>query len=686
MHWNGRRAGGVLAHPLEWGPARGWRSAALLLLIVTLAACAQPVQRRDWSGYDGPGAAAFHRETLPPPNFPDALEPANRGVWKLNHALIVGVAAPVGRAYRFVVPRFARDRLRDFAVNLEFPRNFVANVLQGDPRGAGHEVARFLANTTVGLLGLWDPATDWFGIEPAAEDFGQVFAHWGWRSSTFVVLPILGPSTIRDGVGMIPDMALDPATLFFPAGPALKFNDMVDSIGEYRRFAASSFDTYDDARLLAKLAREVRIDEPVWGAASDDTAAVQTLGAALLGPQDHAFAAALDARRVRMPTTNRELPYSYRMQRGRAPLVFIVPGLGAHRLGSASVALAEMAWTRGFSVAIVSSAMNAEFIERGGSVPVPGHAPVDAHDLHIALDAIARDLGTRYPDRIGARAYLGYSLGAFHGFYIAAAEQDPANGLVRFDRYVLIDSPVSLIDGMERLDAFHDVLLALPEPEREAERQRIPLKAVSVGKRVLADRTGAEVYSRFDATDRDSPAFTPQTRFPFTNEEAEYLIGVAFRRSLKAVLYASQEREDLGVLLTERRALRRHPPYEEIGDYSFSMYFYAFVLPYHRDRLHTAASAEEMVAANDLRAIAAPLRGHPKLRVFANRNDFLTSDEDVAWLTAVVGSEHVRLFPTGGHLGNLYQPEVQAELMSSLDDLKAEAETGKDLTATEAQQ
>jgi len=130
------------------------------------------------------------------------------------------------------------------------------------------------------------------------------------------------------------------------------------------------------------------------------------------------------------------------------------------------------------------------------------------------------------------------------------------------------------------------------------------------------------------------------------------------------------------VLLTDRRGMRRLPAYREIGDYTFEMYLHAFVLPYHRDRLGTVATAEEMIARNDLRDIAGPLRANPKLRVFANRNDFLTSDEDIAWLTELVGAEHVRFFPRGGHLGNLHRPEVQAEVMASLDDLRGAGRSG----------
>jgi hypothetical protein len=332
-----------------------------------------------------------------------------------------------------------------------------------------------------------------------------------------------------------------------------------------------------------------------------------------------------------------------------------------------ALAIAEMAWERGFSVAIVSSPLNHEFIERGGSVPVPGHAPVDARDIHVALDVINRDLSARFPARIDKRVYLGYSLGAFHGFFIAADENAAAQQRVQFDRYLLLDTPVDLLDGMKRLDKFFAVPLASKEPEAEA--RRIILKAVGLVHREREGKRGTLAYERSDLTDLESGNLMPTEELPFTDEEAKFLIGQAFRRSLQALLWTSQEREDMGVLLTERRRSRRLPAYLEIGDYSFEKYLFAFVLPYHRDHLHTLSSVEDLAAKNNLRAIAEPLRRCGKLRVFANHNDFLTSDEDIVWLKALVGEEHFRLFPTGGHLGNLNRPSVQAEVMNTLADL-----------------
>lgn len=647
------------------------RMRALLLLLVLCAGCAaQPVQRRDWSTFDGPGAATLQRPSPPMPDEPDPWEPLNRGMWAFNHGMIEWVIAPIGHGYRAVVPRAARDRVRDFAANLIFPRNLAANLLLGDRLGAGHEMARFAVNTTIGVGGLWDPATHWFDIAAMPRDFGEVFHGWGWGDSTYVVLPVIGPSSVRDGVGLVPDAALDPAFYVFPASLGLTFNEQVDSIDDYQRLAASSFDLYDDARLLWSVARAARLDPPAMRARGDDTGAVQTLQAALFGPRDPAFARRLSTGTIQMPGHDRPLPYSYRLQRDAAPLVFIVPGLGGHRLGAASLALAELVWERGGSVAIVSSTLNPEFIAAGGSVPVPGHAPTDARDVHVALDAIARDLAARDRERITARIYLGYSLGAFHGFFIAAAaEEGGAQELVGFDRYLLLDPPVRLVEGMQRLDAFAQGPPSLSAAEREAEVQRVLRKAVVVAQQPLAARSGRHAYSRMDAIDLADGLPPPNIELPFTNDEAELLIGLAFRRSLIATLAASQQREDLGVLKTERRRWRRQPAYQEMADYSFTQYLYAFVLPYHRDRRGDVATADQLIAANDLHVLATPLRGHPRVRVFANRNDFLTSDDDVVWLSETVGAERVRFFPTGGHLGNLHRPEVQAQVMATLDDL-----------------
>ena len=631
------------------------------------------MQRRDWSGFDGPGAEHFHREEIELPEFTDPVEPMNRGVAVANHGFILGLIDPVSRIYRLLLPKFLRDRISDFADNLIYPRRLIANLLQGKWADARDETYRFGINTTIGLAGFFDPAGRW-GIEPSDEDFGQTFATWGWRRSTFLMLPIYGPSNVRDGLGLIPDSLLNPATYFFPAGPFLTFNDKSEFVPFYRRFTYTNHDPYHLARLLYALNRDRDVRD--YDYEPEDTAAVQTLRSVFLSYRDPSFPARLRTGRVEIDATGRRLPYSYRLQEGAAPVVFLIPGLGAHRLGDSSLGLAELAWDRGFSVVVVSSAFNFEFMEVAATVPVPGHAPVDARDTHRALDAIHRHLEARHPGRLGARALMGYSLGGFHAMFIAASESDPGNEWIRFDRYLALDTPVDLLRGVEVLDRFFNAPLVFPPEERESRIRAILRKTVDLARRGLEaddapgrDLDDVEGLASVEAPTEGGADFTPEGPLPFSSLEAEFLIGLAFRLTLLDAIFVSQQREDLGVLESEWSWFRRWAVYEEISEYSFAEYMYAFVLPYYRDRLEAVPSERELIRRNDLRSLAPALRASGKIRVFANSNDFLTNDEDLTWLRGVLGPDRARFFAEGGHLGNLYRPDVQAEVMRALEDL-----------------
>jgi ABC-type transporter lipoprotein component MlaA len=193
----------------------------------------------------------------------------------------------------------------------------VANLLQGNFREARDETYRFGINTTVGLAGFFDPATHW-GIESAEEDFGQTFATWGWRDSTFLSLPVFGPSTLRDGLGLIPDSLLNPATYFFPAGPPLALNEMSDFVGFYKRFTSSNYDPYHLTREIWTLSREERIEH--FEVEPEDTASVQTLQSVFLTYEDADFPSKMRTRTATTPATARRLPFSYRMQPDPAPI------------------------------------------------------------------------------------------------------------------------------------------------------------------------------------------------------------------------------------------------------------------------------------------------------------------------------------------------------------------------------
>ena len=150
-------------------------------------------------------------DDLPPgvalPASYDPWEPLNRRVHTLNNFIDRHLATPLARAYVAVVPRSVRLGISNFFNNLGYPASAVNALLQGRPLDSGAALLRFVINTTVGVGGLFDPASR-TSLPYVNEDFGQTLAVWGWRNSRYVELPFFGPRTIRDVFGMAGDAPL----------------------------------------------------------------------------------------------------------------------------------------------------------------------------------------------------------------------------------------------------------------------------------------------------------------------------------------------------------------------------------------------------------------------------------------------------------------------------------------------
>jgi len=139
----------------------------------------------------------------------ECFEGLSRAVFKFNYALDGAISEPVAKGYRSL-PFGLRKGTSNVVNNLRSLLTISNNVLQGDFKKAGNTAARFAVNSTVGVLGIWDPATK-LGLEDnGKEDFGQTLGVWGSQSGCYFVLPILGPTTARDAVGLIGNIFLDP--------------------------------------------------------------------------------------------------------------------------------------------------------------------------------------------------------------------------------------------------------------------------------------------------------------------------------------------------------------------------------------------------------------------------------------------------------------------------------------------
>ncbi len=134
----------------------------------------------------------------------DPWEPLNRKVYAFNDALDVWLLRPVAKGYKFVMPEFAQQGVSNFILNIYEFNSFFNSIFQGEFVGAGKAGGRFLVNSTLGLAGFIDVATH-MGIEPFRADFGQTLAVWGVGTGPFVMVPVIGPRTVRSTIGYFAD-------------------------------------------------------------------------------------------------------------------------------------------------------------------------------------------------------------------------------------------------------------------------------------------------------------------------------------------------------------------------------------------------------------------------------------------------------------------------------------------------
>lgn len=141
----------------------------------------------------------------------DPIEPTNRVFYAINDGLDTMLLRPAAAAYRFILPSQVRTGIDNLLTNLSTPVRLSNDILQGKPRLAGDTAMRFLINTTIGVVGIFDVAKD-MGFPHHDTDFGITLALWGTPEGPFLFLPILGPSGPRDAVGFGVDIAMDPFT------------------------------------------------------------------------------------------------------------------------------------------------------------------------------------------------------------------------------------------------------------------------------------------------------------------------------------------------------------------------------------------------------------------------------------------------------------------------------------------
>ncbi len=182
--------------------------------------------------------------------IPDPLEPFNRAIFNFNDKLYFWIIKPVAKVYQGILPEQARICISNFYDNIRAPIRFINCTLQGKVGPAATVLSRFMLNTTVGALGFFDPAEKWLDLKLQNEDMGQTLGWYGLGHGFYLVLPFFGPSSLRDGVGFVGDLFLDPINyigdLKWYAGVRTEeiVNDASLHMGIYEDIKRESLDPY----------------------------------------------------------------------------------------------------------------------------------------------------------------------------------------------------------------------------------------------------------------------------------------------------------------------------------------------------------------------------------------------------------------------------------------------------------
>ncbi len=338
-----------------------------------------------------------------------------------------------------------------------------------------------------------------------------------------------------------------------------------------------------------------------------------------------------------------------------APLLFILPGVGANPFFGVAPYLASFFYRENFHVVILPSPMSWNFALSASRSGAPGYVPEDARDLYTIMQRTLVTLKERYDLRITTIDFIGLSLGALEGAFLSVIESNEKK--IGIEKYLLVNPPVNLAYAVEKLDEW----TALGKKFGRDKSQEIVSMAIGI-----VDSFSEEKQDDPEIFDRFIKKFAI-----FTKEEMQFLVAQSLQSQLPELVYVSQVIHDQNVLSAPKDEMRKR--LEEAKGLTLTDYNDKIGLPLWRQQTgEPQANLESFIERGSLTRILDRLRGNPKVHIMHNADDILINRKAIEGLKETL-REQVILYPYGGHLGNLWYPQNKQD---ALEILKPAREVG----------
>jgi hypothetical protein len=336
-----------------------------------------------------------------------------------------------------------------------------------------------------------------------------------------------------------------------------------------------------------------------------------------------------------------KLLYRFYQQKGPAPLIFIVPGIGSSAYTGSALYLAEFLGGHGFHVLVLPSPFHWNFALAASRSGVPGLVREDAEDLYLAMEMTLNEVKRQWGAKIGKIGLMGLSEGALNAGHIGRLE-GARNNKLGFSAYLLINPPVDMLESIRKIDEMANL------GEIYGENQRRYLQSYAVGKLSEALNNDPASPDYFAGWDK---------RIGLSNRQIGYLIGNELQNSVGDAIYAIDLGLNLNILNSSFSYRHRSQRLAEARSYTLQEYVEKFIIPQHR-----RMDLKELNTRNSLKFIKTTLKSNKNIYLMHNLDDFLLSDQDIAFLETTFGDRAI-LYPNGGHLGNLWYSQNKKDIL-----------------------
>lgn len=344
-----------------------------------------------------------------------------------------------------------------------------------------------------------------------------------------------------------------------------------------------------------------------------------------------------------------EFEYSYALQDGPAPLVFIIAGTGGSHAGNTTQMLARALYQGGFHIVALSSPTFENFIVSASRTSIPGHAFGDAEDLYRVMERIWGELETKAE---ATDFYLtGYSLGAFNTAFVTWLDEQKQ--VFNFRKALLINPPWRLYSSLSLLDRMTENI-----PGGLDNFPRFFQKLV---------RGLTEVYKKADRVDLgEDTLYAAYEALDLKNEELAALIGVVFRIASSNMAFTSDVMTNIGYIKPKNLRFTKNSSlakYNQVGvRLGLTDYFHDYFYPYYW-RQDASVTREQLIELMSLASIEEYLRDNEKIEVMHNQNDLILAPGEIDHFRRVFGAR-AKIYPKGGHLGNMEHRDNIAHMVS----------------------